>query len=165
MKYITTVNDKTYEIEIAQEGQVLVDGVPRAIDFHRGRAYGVFSLIIDHQSYETIVEERDGTYHVLITGNLYEVSVTDERAQRLAHASGALGAGSGEILMKSPMPGLIVAVAVEEGQEVEEGQTVIILESMKMQNELKAPRAGTIGRVSVAAGNNVEQGKPLITII
>lgn len=164
MKYITTVNHKTYEIEVQKEGQVLIDGQLREVDFHRGGAHGIFSLIIDNQSYEAIVEERDGTYHVLITGNLYEVNVTDERTQRLANASGALGVSSGELSIRSPMPGLIVAVSVEKGQEVKEGQTLVILESMKMQNELKTPRGGIVSHIHVKAGDNVEHNKLLVTI-
>lgn len=163
MKYITTVHDQTYEIEINREGEVHINGELRTADFHGG-AHGIFSLIIDNHSFEAIVEERDGKYHVLITGDLYEVEVTDERSQRLAEASGGLGSATGDISIASPMPGLIVAVPVEEGQEVVAGQTVVILESMKMQNELKSPRAGIVHRVNVKAGDNVEQNKLLVTI-
>lgn len=163
MKYITTVHDQTYEIEINREGEVQINGELRTVDFHGG-SHGIFSLIIDNHSYEAIVEERDGKYHVLITGDLYEVDVTDERSLRLAEASGGLASATGEISIQSPMPGLIVAVPVEEGQEVAAGQTVVILESMKMQNELKSPRAGVVHRVNVKAGDNVEQSKLLVTI-
>jgi biotin carboxyl carrier protein len=62
------------------------------------------------------------------------------------------------------MPGLIVEVPVEAGQDVEAGETLVILESMKMQNELKAPRAGKVHAVHVKAGENVEQNKTLVTI-
>ncbi len=165
MKYITTVSGETYEIEINQEGEILVNGEARVVDFyHGGGSHAIYSLIIDNQSYEVIVEERDGKHYVLITGDLYEVDVTDERAQRLAKATGSLVSSSGEVAIMSPMPGLIVAVSVEEGQEVESGQTVAILESMKMQNELKAPRAGVVDRVHVKAGENVEQNKLLVSI-
>jgi len=70
----------------------------------------------------------------------------------------------GEISVNAPMPGLIVAVTVEEGHEVTRGQTVVILESMKMQNELKAPRDGVVQRISVKSGETVEQNKILITL-
>ena len=164
MKYITTVNDTTYEIEINQKNEVLINGEIREVDFHHDASHGIFSLIIDNQSFEVVVEEKDERYHILISGNLYEVEVTDERMQRLARATGGLASASGEISLRSPMPGMIVAVPVQEGDEVSKGQTIVILESMKMENELKAPRDGVISRVNVAAGDSVEQNKLLVSI-
>lgn len=164
MKYLVTVNDEKYEIEINQEGVVVVNGEERRVDFKSMGQHAIFSLIIDHQSFEAVVEQRDGKYHVLIFGDLYEIDVTDERAQRLARAGGGMAEVTGEALLKSPMPGLIVEVPVAVGDEVKKGQTVIVLESMKMQNELKAPRDGVISRIDVSQGDSVEQNKPLITI-
>ena len=66
--------------------------------------------------------------------------------------------------MAAPMPGLVVAVPVEEGQEVQKGEDLIILESMKMQNELKAPRDGTISRIRVGPGDSVDQNQVLLTL-
>ncbi len=166
MKYITTVNGQTLEIEINREGEVLVNGEARQVDFRSMEgAHAVYSLILDNKSYEAVVEERDDVYQVLISGDLYDVEVIDERTQRLmASASASLGAGGGDSVVRSPMPGMIVKVPVEEGQEVHAGQTVIVLESMKMENELKAPSDGVIARVHVSAGDSVEQNKPLITV-
>jgi biotin carboxyl carrier protein len=62
------------------------------------------------------------------------------------------------------MPGLIVAVPVQEGQEIEEGELLVVLESMKMQNELKAPRAGIVARVRVSQGDSVEQNQVMLTL-
>ena len=67
-------------------------------------------------------------------------------------------------MIKSPMPGLIVAVKVASGQAVKKGETLVILESMKMENELKAPREGKVGVVKVEARQAVEQGQPLVTL-
>ena len=74
-------------------------------------------------------------------------------------------AESGEFHLKSPMPGLVVTIPVAEGQEVKKGQVLLILESMKMQNELKSPRAGTIGRIRVKSGESVEQKQTLLSIM
>ena len=63
------------------------------------------------------------------------------------------------------MPGLVVAIPVAEGQEIKKGQVILILESMKMQNELKAPRDGTIGRIRVKAGESVEQRQTLLSVM
>jgi biotin carboxyl carrier protein len=95
---------------------------------------------------------------------LYQASVLDERARRLTQAGGGAGAHSGEATIKAPMPGLIVAVPASEGQAVKKGQTLVVLESMKMENELKAPRDGTVASVKVVPRQNVEQHQPLVIL-
>ena len=97
-------------------------------------------------------------------GRLYPVEVEDEREKRLRAAAGGGVAEAGEFHLKAPMPGLVVTVTVHEGQKVERGQLLTILESMKMQNELKAPRAGTVGRIRVKAGESVEQKQTILSI-
>lgn len=168
MKYITTVNNQTFVIEVNREGEVIVDGEARTVDFRglEGKQ-AIYSLLLNNKSYEAVVEERDGQYHVLMAGDLYEVGVTDERLQRLAEAAGgsAGAGGTGELLIRSPMPGMIVAVPVVEGQEISKGETLVILESMKMENELKAPRDGVVSRIYVKTGDSVEQNKGLVVLM
>lgn len=166
MKYITTINNVKFEIDIQPDGRLLVNGEPRNVDFLPFGDSAMHSIIMDNLSYEALVEERaKNVYEVLMGGRLYTAEVLDERAQLMALRSAGFPADSGEISIRSPMPGLVVDVPVSEGQEVAAGQTVIILESMKMQNELKAPRAGVVQRISVQAGQSVEQNKALITIV
>lgn len=164
MKYQTIVNGQTFDIEINEDGRILVNGEERAIDFREMRTGELYSVLLDHQSFEAVVEERDDLYHVLMSGDLYEVKVTDERSRRLASAFMSFGDAGGEASIRAPMPGLIVRVPVAEGQAVAKGETVIILESMKMENELKSPRDGTIHHLYVAPGDSVEQNKVLVTI-
>jgi biotin carboxyl carrier protein len=164
MKYQTIVNEQEFDIEINEDGRILVNGQARAIDFRVLRQGELYSLLVDNASYEGVVEERDDLYHVLMSGDMYEVKVTDERSRRLESAFMAFGDTSGEVSIRAPMPGLIARVPVEEGQPVTKGETVVILESMKMENELKSPRDGTVRRVKVAEGDNVEQNKLLVTI-
>ncbi|MEP7291701.1 MAG: biotin/lipoyl-containing protein, partial [Chloroflexota bacterium] len=160
MKYVTIINDTRFEIEIEKDGSLKVNGEPREVDFLKlGPA--LYSILMDHRSYEVVIEEREGDYEVLMQGRLYSGQVLDERAQLLATRRGGLDADTGELSIKAPMPGLIVAIPVSEGQEVKKGQTLVILESMKMQNELKTPRDGTVQRISVQAGHTVEQNKLL----
>ena len=164
MKYITSVNGHNYEIEINQDGRLTVDGVERLVDF-KAMQSSLYSLLLDHTSVEALVEEREGLLHVQLFGDLYEVTVTDERERRLNEASSGFSVDKGEITIKSPMPGMIVTVPIVPGQEVEAGQALMVLESMNMENQIKAPRAGTIGHLHVAAGDRVEQNKPLLTLI
>ena len=110
-----------------------------------------------------MVEPINDELSVLLRGRLYTARVMDERAGRIKQVGG-LGAATGEVTIKSPMPGLIVAVPVSEGQAVHKGQTVIVLESMKMENELKAPRDGTVTSIKVAPRQSVEQHQPLVVL-
>ncbi|MBI3763191.1 MAG: biotin attachment protein [Chloroflexi bacterium] len=164
MKYATTLNDKTYIIEINDDRHIVVDGVEYAIDFASLAGQSLYSLLLDNESYESFVEEREEAWQVLLRGVLYEVRVADEREERLRKASGGLAVSGGEFSLKAPMPGLVVAVPVAEGQTVVKGDNLIILESMKMQNELKAPRDGTVSRVRVKAGDSVEHNQVLATM-
>ncbi len=167
MKYITTVEGKDFTIEVNREGEVVVNGEPRELDARTIDNNGLYSLLINHQSTEALVEldEASGEYRVLIDGALYHISVTDERAKRLAEAAGqAFGAGSGEYNMKSPMPGLIVAIPVKEGDSVTKGQVIVVLESMKMENELKSPRDGIVQSIKIQSKQAVEQGQLLVVI-
>ena len=167
MKYVTTVGDRTYTIEINDDHSVSVDSVAHRVDFANVNQQPVFTLLIDGQSHEAYIQEvEDGQWQVLLRGTLYAVQVEDEREKRLRAAGGALSGGvSGEFNLKAPMPGLIVAVPVAEGQPVKKGDNLIILESMKMQNELKSPREGTVTRVKVKPGDSVEQNQVMVTIV
>ena len=164
MKYATTVGDQTYIIEINRDGEIVVDGERYAADLQSIDGLGTFSLILNSASHEALVEEREGLIGVLLRGQFYPVMVEDERARRLAESSRGFGAPSGEVAIKSPMPGLIVAVKVSPGQDVKQGETLVILESMKMENELKASRDGKVGAVRVAPRQAVEHGQTLVTI-
>jgi biotin carboxyl carrier protein len=163
MKYITQINDKKFEIEIRSDNTVWVNGQQREVDF-LALTDSLYSVIMNATSHEVVVEERDGAYEVLMGGRMYSGTVTDERTQLMKSRRGGLEADSGEISIKAPMPGLIVVIPVSEGQTVTAGQTLIILESMKMQNELKAPRDGIVQRISVKQGETVEQKRVLVTM-
>lgn len=164
MKYITTVNGTEYIITIDQEDAITVNGQQHRIDFQQMAEGGPLSLLIDNRSLEAIVDERDDAWEVLLHGELYAVEVQDERSYRLAQARGKLLDETEAVVIRSPMPGLILDVLVEEGHVVSEGQTVVILESMKMENELRAARDGVVTQVRVAKGDNVEKNQDLVTI-
>jgi biotin carboxyl carrier protein len=163
MKYVTTIGERQYTIEINRDDQITIDGVTSPIDL-RAIDEVTFSLLIDNASHEALVEVANGEIEVQLRGRLYTARVEDERASRLSRSAGGLHTGSGEVTIKSPMPGLIVAVAVSEGQVVKKGQTMVVLESMKMENELKAPRDGTIASIKVTPRQSVEQGQPLAVL-
>lgn len=164
MKYITTVEDKQYLVEIIDEKHISVDGKVFTVDFESVSGQPVYSLIVDGKSHEAYVQQGEEAWQVLMRGRLYPVNVEDEREKRLRTAAGAGVAETGEFHLKAPMPGLVVAVPVSEGQDVKKGQVLLILESMKMQNELKAPRDGKVSRIKVKAGESVEQKQALLSV-
>lgn len=161
MKYVTIINNEQYEIEIDNDGGILLNGEPRDVDF-LNLGGSLYSVITQNKSLEAVIEDEENIIEVMMDGRLYETQVLDERALLMAQRRGGLGGGSGEV--HSPMPGLIVKVTVEEGQDVEQGTTVVILESMKMQNELKAPISGKIKAIIVVAGQTVNKNDLLIEI-
>lgn len=164
MKYITTIDAKQYIIEIDQEDQVVVNGEVYHLNLKQLPESGLLSLLLNHQSFEVAVEERGESWQVLLRGELYTVTVEDERMYELRRAQRQSGGFVGVANIKSPMPGIIVKVPVTEGAIVQKGQTVVILESMKMENELKTPRDGVVKRVSVQKGQSVEKDQLLLVV-
>ena len=164
MKYIASVDDQSFEIEIRPNDQLLIDGTAVQADFQSVGDQPVYTLLLNGQSFEALVYPSERGVQVLLRGRLFDFIVEDERQRRLRQSSGGAAVQSGEYQLKAPMPGLIVSVPVEEGQEIQSGDDLIILESMKMQNELKAPRDGTVSRVRVKAGDNVDQNQVLLTL-
>lgn len=164
MKYIATVEDREFLVEVIDDRHISINGKTYQVDFESVSGQPVYSLIVDGKSHEAYVQENDNVWQVLLRGRLYPVRVEDEREKRLRAAAGGGVAETGEFHLKAPMPGLIVAIPVAEGQEVKKGQVLLILESMKMQNELKSPRDGIVNRIKIRAGESVEQKQSLLSV-
>jgi biotin carboxyl carrier protein len=164
MRYHTTVDGQEYEIEILDEQHARIGTQVHAIDFVSISNQPVYSLIVDGKSFEAYVYPEEAGWQVLLAGHQYQIQVIDEREKRLGMASESLPGTRTEYLLKAPMPGLVVTIPVHEGQQVDKGQVLLILESMKMQNELRSPRAGAVTRLRVKAGDSVEQKQLLLGI-
>ena len=164
MRYVTTVDGTEYLVELMDERHILVNGKPYMVDFVQVGSQPVYSLLVDGISIDAHVYQEDDIWQVSFKGRMYSSLVEDEREKRLRTAMGGAAEDQGEFHLKAPMPGLVVSVLVEEGQNVEKGQVMLILESMKMQNELKAPRDGVVGRVRVKAGESVEQKQSMLSL-
>ncbi|MEM7799707.1 MAG: acetyl-CoA carboxylase biotin carboxyl carrier protein subunit [Chloroflexota bacterium] len=166
MKYITTINNKEFIIDINDDSnEITINDQAYSIDLTQLNARNLVSMIINNRSLEAAVinPERD-EWNVLLDGEVYNITVKDERAYRLAKARGELEADSGTVPTKSPMPGVIVKIPVAPGDEVKKGDAVVILESMKMENELRATRDGFVLDVKVSAGDSVEKDAVLVVI-
>jgi biotin carboxyl carrier protein len=132
-------------------------------------APGVYSLLLEGKSYEAYVSKHSGdgsgrneTYVISVGRQQYTVEFTDPRRWR-RRGSSLENEGPQEIV--APMPGKIVRILVTEGQEVDRDQGLLIIEAMKMQNELRSPRAGSIERVFVPEGRGVEAGAKLVRLV
>ena len=165
MKYITKLNDQEFLVEIVDERHISLNGVLYEVDFDSVPGQPVYSLLLDGRSFEAYVDESEGCWQVLLQGRMYQGCVEDEREARLRAAGGSRVSNRDEYHLKAPMPGLVVTVPVGEGQTIEKGEVLLILESMKMQNELKSPRAGVVTRLRVKPGDRVEQRQTLLSVI
>ncbi len=164
MKYTVRVGDSTYEIRPEANQTVEINGEPHRVDFRSIDNSALYSILIDNHSWQVLVERSGDEYRISIGGELYVVNVQDERTRKIQKALNKPTPASGEFTLKAPMPGLVRSVPVQVGQEVQQGQGLIILEAMKMENELRAPRAGNIKQVHVKPGDAVEQGQALVII-
>ncbi|MEM7032818.1 MAG: biotin/lipoyl-containing protein [Chloroflexota bacterium] len=164
MKYITTIGDEEFVIDINDDGHISIDGEELGVDIQGIPETQLYSLIVDGHSYEAAIDTNDGFYNVTLKSTVYEVKVEDERTRRLAGITGGDTGNVGEILVKAPMPGIIVSIPVEVGQEVHSGDIVAVLESMKMQNEFKSPKDGVISSIRVQEKDKVDQNAIMLTI-
>ena len=164
MKYTVRAGESALEIDIDHNGEVRLGGVALDADLQPSADPTLYSLIHGHRSYQLRVEPCDGAFRVQLNGVTYDVVVEDERTRLLAGVKSPGGTGAGESLIKSPMPGIVIDVAVKEGDTVEAGQTLVVVESMKMHNEFTAPRAGVVKAVRVAPGAKVQQNTILVAL-
>ena len=163
MKYFAVVNGQEYEIEIEND-QVFVDGEVIAVDVSRIGVPELYSILLNGYSYEVLVEEKRQEYAVTLAGQQFHVQVEDERSRRLnAGRKGPL-VPNGELVVKAPISGLVVKVLVQEGEDIPEDHPLVILEAMKMENEIRSLRAGVVRSVDVVAGQRVEQGAALLVL-
>ena len=146
--------------------QVFIDGreipliEPEAADLREVEP-GVFSVLRNGRAYEVrIVPSQDG-YSIQIGGTVFKAEVRDPRSLNHRRASGL---GHGRQNITSPMPGKVVRVLVHAGQEVEPGQGLLVVEAMKMQNEMKASKAGRVAAINVKDGDTVAAGETLTVI-
>jgi pyruvate carboxylase subunit B len=160
--YRALVGDQSVDI-VFEDGQLLVDGTPTEYSFTQVRE-GYVSLIVNGRSLPVSVEPiGNDVLRVTIAGHRTEVRVKDERAL-LLEEFGLEEAGAGGGAVHAPMPGLVLNVLVAEGDTVEADEGLLVLEAMKMENELSASSAGVVTAIHVATGDAVDKNALLIEI-
>ena len=164
MRYRVVVEGRAFEIEVGPDGQVWVDGRPLQVDVEHVDDY-LCSLLVNHRSFETSVEAVGEECQVLVTGRPYRARLDTGPLTGGGNGAGSCGgaiADRGEVA--APLPGLLVELRVTEGQWVEAGAVVAVMESMKMHLELRAPRSGVVCSLPLPVGREVLQGE-IIAII
>jgi biotin carboxyl carrier protein len=146
--------------------QILVDGQPIEIDSLRLAAVrevepGVYSVLLDGRSFEVRATLAPDGLRVEVGSKRFAVEVRDPR-NAIRGSRAALGSGRKNI--SAPMPGKVVRLLVREGDAVDSGQGLVVVEAMKMQNEMKAPRAGRVAEVRVCDGDTVTAGDTLVVL-
>jgi len=162
VKYVATVGGRDYSVDVQFAGDpglytVMVDGKPHDVDLRQTARGWLHSLLLDGRSYQVARTEGE----VQVDGRGYAVEV--ERDFGLVRDRDP-GAAAGPASLKAPIPGLVTAVHATPGDEVHEGQALVIVEAMKMQMELKSPRSGHVTEVSVQPGQEVDRGQVLLVI-
>jgi len=162
MRYFVTIRDQVLEVEVDGD-RVLLDGAPLDAHLLPATASGVRSLRLGHRSHALVPGERRGDVRTLhLDGERFSLEVVDERTRRIREMSGAAAGAAGPRPLKAPMPGLVVKVDVSPGDVVTRGQGLVIVEAMKMENELKAEVDAVVARVMVGAGEAVEKDQVLV---
>lgn len=164
MKYVVTIGGRTREF-VVDGDQVEVDGRRHTARVEMVDGTPVCHLVLDGRSWSFAVTPGEpGEWLILDRGEPVAVEVLDERTRYIRSLIGAGRSHSAGGPVKAPMPGLVVKILVEVGQAVAAGQGLLVLEAMKMENEIKAVGAGTVDQVHVRAGAAVEKGAVLVTL-
>lgn len=163
MRYFVTVGEKTFDIDVDGE-QVRVDGEAVGVELLEVRGTPLRRLSLNGESHRVVAErgETRGEWDLHVDGYRIAAEVVDERTRAIRAMTARSDAPKGPRPVKAPMPGMITRIDVNVGDQVRAGQGVLIIEAMKMENELKAEAAGTVSKISVSAGTAVEKGTVLI---
>jgi biotin carboxyl carrier protein len=167
MKLTAEISGEKLELDLRQEGSRIVaeiDGRRYEVEARRSQP-GVYLLLADGHVYDCRVEHsgtKQEASEVTVGSRVYDVSLTDPKRLRVGQSAGASLDGTAQII--APMPGKVVRVLVAAGAEVEAGAGLVVVEAMKMQNEMKSPKAGKVTAVNVEAGATVNAGDVLAVV-
>lgn len=164
MKYFVTIDHETFEVDLTPEG-ARIDGEEVVTDLAHVPGTSVHSLLLDGASHRLVAQHQgQGRWELHMGGRRIRAEAVDERTRTIREMTGAGAAAAGPAPIRAPMPGLVVKVEVEEGDVVETGQGMAIVEAMKMENELRAEGPGVVLAIHVQAGATVEKDQVLIDL-
>ncbi len=166
MKYVVELNGERKPVSIEPDGAAYADEKPVRAELSDVESSPVRMVKIGTMVYRVVAEKKPGRgrYSLWVDGYRFEVEALDERTRAIRDLSAANAAPTGPAPVLAPMPGLIVRVNVSVGDMVEAGQGVIVMEAMKMENELRATASGKVKSVEVSPGTAVEKGAMLVSL-
>lgn len=168
MHYVAIVNGEEKQVEIVEVApdryRVTIDDRVLEVDA-RNTDETSMSLLVEHEAFN-IESERtsQSVQNLKVKGEVVSVEVLDLRRVQLRRSQESLGGLDGPTEISSPMPGKVVAILVKEGDEVTEGQGLVVVEAMKMENELRSPKNGVVQSVKAAEGDAVDGGAVLCIV-
>jgi len=165
MKYWVSIGESEYLLEVLGDA-VRYDGRTLPAELRRVPGTPLYHLTLDGRAYPLAAAAGgEGSWRILHRGEEIAAEVLDERRRHLRQLAGTARTHRGAGQIKAPMPGLVVRILAAEGQQVGAGDGLVVLEAMKMENELKASGPGVVGRVVVAPGDTVERGAVLVELL
>lgn len=165
MRYFVHLDNRKFSIhEIDRNrGQALIDGRPVHFDFRHVRI-SLYSLIIDGKVFSAHLATDGGVKEISCGPFVLRAEVEDERAALLRRLTRSETQAAGPVEIKAPMPGLVVRLPAPKGAAVKKGQSLVVIEAMKMENDIKSPADGVVTAVHVAERSAVEKNTKLLTI-
>jgi biotin carboxyl carrier protein len=166
--YQVTIGERELRVQVRRDADAAFvrvdDGEERPVDWRvlHGALHAL--RVGDEQTELLATIGGDGEVRLAIDGLEYAAEVVDEARARLASVAGARSGSHARLELKSPMPGLIVKVVCSVGDEIRAGQPLVVLQAMKMENELSLPRGGRVATVKAESGQTVEQGQVLVIL-
>ena len=166
MRYVVQLNDERKSVSLDSDGARYESESPVHAELSDIEGSPVRMVKIGTHVYRVVTQKRQGKgrYTLWVDGYRFESEALDERTRAIRDLSAASAAPAGPAPILAPMPGMIVRVSVKAGDRVEAGQGVVVMEAMKMENELRATAAGTVRSVEVAPGTAVEKGALLVAL-
>lgn len=176
LRFIGEANEKEYVIDVDNHGNddgyytMTLNGKSYEVDAQLMRSH-IVSMLIDQRSYDVDIEKTgdpndtlDGRMNVRVRGRVVSLDMLDERRRKMKEAASGHFGGEGALTVESPMPGKVIKLLVQEGDTVERGSGVVVVEAMKMENELKSSKEGVVTRIDVKEGDSVASGQVLLVI-
>ena len=166
MRYVVELNARRKTVSIEPDGIRYEDDAPIHGELSDIEGSPIRMVKLDTHVYRVVAEKRQGRgrYTLWVDGYRFEAEALDERTRSIRDLSAATAGATGPAPIIAPMPGLIVRVNVNPGDKVEAGQGLVVMEAMKMENELRATAAGTVRSVEVSPGTAVEKGALLVAL-
>ena len=161
MKYQVSVGETTIDVEISRD-RIIADGRRVHAYLESVPSSPMSRLFVDGTPFEVAVECREGAWTVYLDGRQWEATVVDAGASERGKDPAKAGSSAVAGVVRAPMPGMVVRWEVEEGQTVNQGDGLVVLEAMKMENDIRAKGRGVVRRILIESGKAVEKGTALL---